>query len=168
MRLRIIGDQHHHEVRACHSIPGSCSFEPEITTDLSRRRFVAQTDHDINAAVMKIECMCPSLGAEAEYGNAPAQNERRISILVVIDRHNSWRQRWPDQRPGQKAALTLLAFDGEINREPAHASRVATLGRATSIWHNAPLYRVDTDGSLWIQHHAFYATTSRDIKECPG
>jgi hypothetical protein len=85
--LRQIRRQERNQRGACNCIDGLGDFQPILLRLGPARARPADTDHDIEAAVLQVQCMGAALAAIAEHGDAGALEGLLVDILLRIDLH---------------------------------------------------------------------------------
>ena len=94
----------------------------------------ADADHDIEAAVLQIECMSPALAAVAEDGDAGALEGLLVDVLLRVDLHVRSRRDVGEVKSPRCARSQRINGDGQLG---ALARREGETKNRTGIHHMA-------------------------------
>ena len=82
--LVLIGYENHGEVSPVGSLGWCCHLETVGGHEVAAGRFLAQTDHHIDAGVLEVEGVGVALAAKTDHGNSAVGDQRRVGVLLVV------------------------------------------------------------------------------------
>jgi len=80
-----VGDGHHDDVRLLHGFGRVKNLEAELLGDRAALALGVEADDDLDAALLEIEGMGVSLGAEADHGAGLPLEKLQVGIFVGVD-----------------------------------------------------------------------------------
>jgi hypothetical protein len=83
-----VRQQNHHHVGGGNGLVHFGNFEASLGDLVPRCAALAQTDHNLDAAVVQVLRVCVALAAVANDGNGLALDQTQVAILVVKNFHS--------------------------------------------------------------------------------